>query len=85
MLLSLLVLSVACGKLSDVVNLNYGPQGTTDARTSTPFFGLSSGAGIRTSGSFELNGGLGSQFSSALKTSGGFTLHGGIQGQVVAQ
>ncbi len=81
----LLVGTAGCGKISDVVSLNYGPQGTADTKKSSPFFGLSSAAGIRSSGSFELNGGLGNQVSSALKSSGGFTLYGGIQGQVVSQ
>lgn len=78
--------TTGCGAISDVVNLNYGPQdGAVDTQTSSPFLGLSSASGVRSSGAFELNGGVGNQASSAVKTSGQFTLHGGIQGLAVSQ
>lgn len=84
--MALLLGTVGCGAISDVVNLNYGTQDSAvDARRSSPFLGISSASGVRSSGSFELNGGLGNQASSALKTSGQFTLHGGIQGLAVSQ
>lgn len=85
-LMASLLATVGCGKISDVVNINYDPPNSTANNTrSSPFLGLSPAGGIRSSGSFELNGGVGNYLSSAKKTSAGFTLHGGIHGQLVVK
>lgn len=84
----LFILLTGCGKLSNVVDLNFQSvinDTPTAPVKSSPFLGLQAAAGTRTSGKFKLEAGIGNQFSSAVKTNGAFKFYGGIQGQVVSQ
>ena len=76
-----------CGKLSNVVDIgfNQNPQDSETPRASTPFVGMLSAGGTKTSGSFSFEGSIGNQMPTAKQSTDGFTFYGGISGEVFSR
>lgn len=76
----------SCGKLSQTVDFDFEkPKAPIIHPPSSPFVGLQSAAGTRTSGSFQLEAGIGNTMPQAVQSTGGFKFYGGIQGQVFSK
>ena len=76
-----LVLISGCGKLSNVIELNFPKPNTSETPPSNSFVGLTATGGTKTSGQYRIEAGISNQVVDAVKVNGSFKFYGGIQGE----
>lgn len=76
---------ISCGKISNIVDVEFSRTTANKLQTGPPFLGLSTAANTQVSGAYRLEGNIGNQLPTLVKTSGAYTFYGGIQGEIISR